>query len=98
MGKYGPKYLPSTSASEPIPTSVQEGADREGLLDGPIRKRATIQCLNVRGLALVSNRVKVQTLENSLVLENRIAMMLSEIWLSDNISNAELQMDNYEIF
>ena len=84
--------------SRPYPPSESEqGADRKGLPLGPLRQRATIQCLNVRGLALASNKVKVKTLEESLEVENSVGIFLTETWLDESVTNAELQMNDYEI-
>ena len=85
--------------SRPYPPSDSEqGADRKGLPLCPFRQRATIQCLNVRGLALASNKVKVKTLEESLEVENSVGIFLTETWLDESVTNAELQMNNYEIY
>ena len=78
-------------------TKDEERADREGLPVGPVGQRSTMQCLNIRGLALVSNRVKVQTLEDSLELENSIGIFLTETWLNDSVLDAEIQMEKYDI-
>ena len=65
---------------------------------GSLGEGSSIQCLNVRGLALLSNRVKVQTIEDSLLYENSIGIFLCETWLDNTISDAEIQMKDYEIF
>ena len=56
----------------------EQGADRKGLPLGPIRQRASIQCLNIKGLALASNKVKVKSLEESLEVENSVGIFLTE--------------------
>ena len=46
----------------------------------------------------MSNRVKVSTLEDSLEIENSIGVCLTETWLDESISDAEIQMSNFDIF
>ena len=54
--------------------------------------------MNIRGLALISSKAKVSILEDTLEKDNSIGIMLTETWLSDEISDAEIQMENFEIF
>ena len=49
-------------------------------------------------MALISNRVKVSTLEDILEAENSIGICLTETWLDDTVSDGEIQMENFEIF
>ena len=60
--------------------------------------QSSLKCLNVRGLALVSNKGKVDTIEDSLEIDNSIGIIISETWLDNSISDAEVQMSNFEIF
>ena len=46
----------------------------------------------------MSNKVKVDTIEDSLEIDNSIGIIISETWLDDSISDAEIQMSNFEIF
>ena len=78
--------------------SPNQRTHRQGLLMGSVREKSTIQCLNIRGLALISNRVKVSTLEDILEAENSIGICLTETWLDDTVSDGEIQMENFEIF
>ena len=65
---------------------------------GSVGEKSSYQCLNIRGLTLVSNCVKVSSLEDTLEYENSIGICLTETWLDESISNAEIQMSKYEIF
>ena len=47
-----------------VPSS--EGTNRTGLSVSPFGKKTTLQCLNIKGSVLSSNRVKVETLEDKL--------------------------------
>ena len=46
-------------------------------------EQTNIKCLNIRGLALSSNKAKVSTIENILENDNSIGNFLSETWLDD---------------
>ena len=56
------------------------------------------QCLNVRGLKLKSNRVKVDTIADMLNVNNSVGIMLTETWLEDSILDAEIQIQGYDLF
>ena len=60
--------------------------------------QTNIKCLNVRGLALISNKVKVNLIEDLLEHDNSIGIILSETWLDESICNAEIQMENFMLF
>ena len=57
-----------------------------------------MKCLNIRGLALISNKVKVNLIEDLLENDNSIGIILSETWLDDTICNAEIQMESFELY
>ena len=46
----------------------------------------------------MSNRNKVSLLSDKLSLENSIGIALTETWLSEDISDAEIQIENFDIF
>ena len=65
---------------------------------GPAGKKVTFQCLNIRGLVLASNRVKVDTLSDKLVCDNSMGIMLTETWLCEDMLSAETNIENYDLF
>ena len=46
----------------------------------------------------MSNRNKVSLLSDKLSLNNSIGIALIETWLSEDISDAEIQIENFDIF
>ena len=61
-------------------------------------EQTNIKCLNIRGLVLSSNKTKVSTIENTLENDNSIGIFLTETWLDDSIFDAEISMENFNIY
>ena len=62
------------------------------------RPKATIQCLIVRGLSLCSNRTKVDSIRDMLEINNSLGIGLTETWLSKDIDDAEIQIEDISVF
>ena len=65
---------------------------------GPTGQKASLQCVNARGLLLSSNRVKMSMICDSLELHKSIGIMITETWLEDSALDAEVKIDNYDTF
>ena len=52
---------------------------------------------NIRGLLLKSDRSKTSILSDYLTMYNSLGLSICESWLNDEISDAEVQINNYSI-
>ena len=94
-GDYVERDFPDSSSSS---KSSSKDSAKQGLPLGSFEQQTNIKCLNVRGLALISNKVKVNLIEDLLEYDNSIGIILSETWLDESICNAEIQMENFMLY